>query len=75
VKFPDNLSLDYKIVSGSVSKVRKVVSLVLAALLMVTLFPLGIFASALATSGDDVIVDPLFCRNLLTTYAKNCSVM
>jgi len=50
--------------------VRKVVSLVLAALLMVTLFPLGIFASALATSGDDVIVDPVVLQELADNLRK-----
>lgn len=49
---------------------RKVVSLVLAALLMVTLFPLGIFASALATSGDDVIVDPVVLQELADNIRK-----
>jgi len=50
--------------------VRKVVSLVLAALLMVTLFPLGIFASALAMSGDDVIVDPVVLQELADNLRK-----
>ena len=49
---------------------RKVVSLVLAALLMVTLFPLGIFASALAMSGDDVIVDPVVLQELADNLRK-----
>jgi len=37
---------------------------------MVTLFPLGIFASALAMSGDDVIVDPVVLQELADNLRK-----